>query len=196
MLRHGRPLRTHQVRDVPNRAANLPWLRQRAPGRKRSLDLGKYALGVDALGRLAGHIHEAVFALVADKSTPAVEPTVWSLALRLVLSGRTGVGHGTGNCLTVDGVVGALAKRNDLDGGRSFGGGQPVDDPEPCGTLTGHVEPQAVQAGEMVRLPSSLPHCRWWAMSSSAARAASASCSSATFNTKRSAEAAGSQMIA
>ena len=56
--------------------------------------------------------------------------------LLLVFSGWAGVGHGTGNGLTVDGVVGALAQRNDLDGGRSLGGSQSIADPEPWGNAS------------------------------------------------------------
>ncbi|MEY9964581.1 protein phosphatase [Streptacidiphilus sp. MAP12-16] len=58
--------------------ANLDRLRSRALGHKRSLALREYALGLEALDRLAAHeplwrVHEAVFAVLALESEP-VDP--------------------------------------------------------------------------------------------------------------------------
>jgi protein phosphatase len=58
--------------------ANLERLRQRSLGRKRSLALREYALGLEALERLARgeplwRVHEAVFAVLACESEP-VDP--------------------------------------------------------------------------------------------------------------------------
>ncbi|RSS36582.1 polynucleotide kinase-phosphatase [Streptomyces sp. WAC08241] len=60
------------------RPENLERLRQRFPGHKRSLALREYALGLEALDRLAGgeplwRVHEAVFAVLALESEP-VDP--------------------------------------------------------------------------------------------------------------------------
>ncbi|MEU4342722.1 polynucleotide kinase-phosphatase [Nocardia sp. NPDC023852] len=60
------------------RAANIDRLRTRGLGRKRSLALREYALGLEALDRLAAgeplwRIHEAVFAVLALESEP-VDP--------------------------------------------------------------------------------------------------------------------------
>jgi polynucleotide kinase-phosphatase len=59
-------------------AGNLSRLRERALGRKRSLALKEYALGLEALERVAGgeplwRVHEAVFAVLALESEP-VDP--------------------------------------------------------------------------------------------------------------------------
>jgi protein phosphatase len=58
--------------------ANLVRLRQRALGHKRSLALREYALGLEALDRVAHgeplwRIHECVFAVLALESEP-VDP--------------------------------------------------------------------------------------------------------------------------
>ena len=58
--------------------ANLARLRQRAVGHKRSLALREYALGLEALDRVARgeplwRIHECVFAVLALESEP-VDP--------------------------------------------------------------------------------------------------------------------------
>ena len=58
--------------------ANLAQLRQRAVGHKRSLALREYALGLEALDRVAGgeplwRVHECVFAVLALESEP-VDP--------------------------------------------------------------------------------------------------------------------------
>jgi protein phosphatase len=55
--------------------ANLEQLRQRGLGRKRSLAIREYALGLEALHRLADgeplwRIHEAVFAILALETEP------------------------------------------------------------------------------------------------------------------------------
>ncbi|MFE9254235.1 polynucleotide kinase-phosphatase [Streptomyces sp. NPDC006879] len=60
------------------RPENLRRLRERSLGRKRSLALREYALGLEALDRLAGgeplwRVHEAVFAVLALESEP-VDP--------------------------------------------------------------------------------------------------------------------------
>ncbi|MFB6809152.1 polynucleotide kinase-phosphatase [Streptomyces sp. NPDC056387] len=60
------------------RPEQLERLRQRFPGHKRSLALREYALGLEALDRLAGEeplwrVHEAVFAVLALESEP-VDP--------------------------------------------------------------------------------------------------------------------------
>ncbi|WP_432068221.1 polynucleotide kinase-phosphatase [Streptomyces sp. C10-9-1] len=60
------------------RPENLERLRQRSLGHKRSLALREYALGLEALDRLAGaeplwRVHEAVFAVLALESEP-VDP--------------------------------------------------------------------------------------------------------------------------
>lgn len=62
----------------PEYTSHLPRLRQRSLGRKRSLALREYALGVEALERyVAGaplwRVHEAVFAVLALESAP-VDP--------------------------------------------------------------------------------------------------------------------------
>jgi len=59
-------------------SANLDRLRSRALGHKRSLALREYALGLEALDRLAANeplwrVHEAVFAVLALESEP-VDP--------------------------------------------------------------------------------------------------------------------------
>jgi protein phosphatase len=61
--------------DAP---ANLDRLRERSLGRKRSLALREYALGLEALDRLVAgaplwRVHEAVFAVLACESEP-VDP--------------------------------------------------------------------------------------------------------------------------
>jgi protein phosphatase len=58
--------------------ANLTRLRQRALSHKRSLALREYALGLEALDRVAGgeplwRVHECVFAVLALESEP-VDP--------------------------------------------------------------------------------------------------------------------------
>ncbi|RPK56776.1 hypothetical protein EES43_23430 [Streptomyces sp. ADI96-02] len=60
------------------RPENLARLRSRVLGHKRSLALREYALGLEALDRLAGgeplwRVHEAVFAVLALESEP-VDP--------------------------------------------------------------------------------------------------------------------------
>jgi protein phosphatase len=57
---------------------NLERLRERGLGRKRSLALQEYALGLEALDRVAAgeplwRVHEAVFAILALESEP-VDP--------------------------------------------------------------------------------------------------------------------------
>ena len=65
------------ARTTPSRS-NLDRLRQRGLGRKRSLALREYALGLEALDRLARgeplwRVHECVFAVLALESEP-VDP--------------------------------------------------------------------------------------------------------------------------
>ncbi len=60
------------------RPENLERLRQRGLGRKRSLALREYALGVEALDRVAGgeplwRVHECVVGVLALESEP-VDP--------------------------------------------------------------------------------------------------------------------------
>jgi len=58
--------------DTPD---NLPRLRQRALGGKRSLALREFALGIEALERFVGseplrRVHECVFGVLALESEP------------------------------------------------------------------------------------------------------------------------------